>query len=116
MSFLLGERIYVGNSIESAQTTGTVNYKQNGTLEIINIEGTMLKAGDLIIGEDSGYSFTINNFNTDNRVGNGVNWDMDNTGTGAFITTDAGGLIAIDQFFNGTSSAIYQQTHVVVQE
>lgn len=116
MSFLLGERVFVGNSIESAQTTGVANYKENGTLEIIAIEGTMLKAGDLIIGEDSGYSFTINNFNTDNRVGNGVNWDMDNTGRGAFITTDAGGLIAVDQFFSGASSAIYQQTYMVVQE
>jgi hypothetical protein len=115
MSFLLGERVYVGNSIESAQTIGTVNYKEDGTLEIININGTMLKAGDLIIGEDSGYSFTINNFDTNNRVGDGINWNMDNTGDGAFIVTDNGSLIVTDAFFNGANSAIYQQTHVVVQ-
>ena len=115
MSFRLGERVYVGNSIESAQTIGTVNYKEDGSLEIINIEGTMLKAGDLIIGEDSGYSFTINNFDMDNRVGDGVNWDMDNTSDGAFIVTDDDSLIVTDQFFSGGNSAIYQQTYVVVQ-
>ena len=114
MSFLLGEKVYVGNSMESAQTIGTVNYKADGTLEIININGNMLKAGDLIIGEDSGYSFTINNFDMDNRVGDGVNWDIDNTGEGAFIVTDDNSFVVTQDFFSGANSAIYQQTYVIV--
>lgn len=114
MSFLLGEKVFVGNSMESAQTIGTVNYKADGSLEIININGTMLKAGDLIIGEDSGYSFTINNFDMDNRVGDGVNWNIDNTGEGAFIVTDTNAIVVTQDFFSGANSAQYQQTYVIV--
>lgn len=110
MSFRQAERVYTGNSIESTQSIGTVNYTDDGTLQIINIEGVMFKAGDIIYGEDSGYSFMINSFNLDSRVGAGTAWDTD-----AFITLDNGSVIVLDEFFTGTASQNYQKDKIVVQ-
>ena len=110
MSFNQAERVYTGNSIESTQSIGTVNYTDDGTLQIINIEGVMFKAGDIIYGEDSGYSFMINSFNLDSRVGAGTPWDTD-----SFITLDDGSVIVLDDFFTGTASQNYQKDKIVVQ-
>ena len=107
MSFRIAERVYTGNSIESAQTIGTVNFRSDGSLEIINIQGVALKIGDIIYGEDSGYSFSINSL-IENRVGAGIPWDTQN-----YVVQDDGAFVALDEFFTGTDSQNYQKDLLV---
>ena len=109
MSFYNRERVYTGNSIESAPTIGTVNYNAEGLLQFINVEGPMFKIGDLVFGEDSGYSGVITSADETIDIITGQPYGQIN-----FITLDTGEAVALDAYFTNTSSQNYQTTFIVV--
>lgn len=114
--FLQGERVFTGDSIETAQTIGYVNYKNDtNQLEIINVQGRELNYGETLTGEDSGHKQLIWDLNFNNRViGSYYEWDMENTGVGAYITLDEGPLIGLDAHFTGKDSQDYQPDYILV--
>lgn len=108
MGFRVGERVYTGNSIDSAPSIGTYNVRDDGTKEFINIIGTLFQTGDLVFGEDSGYSVVLSESNLNNRVLGGTPWNTDD-----WIVQDDGSVIVLDVFFDGTTSQNYQQELVI---
>ena len=109
MSFYNKERVYTGNSIESAPSIGTVNYNTEGLLQFINVIGDMFVVGDLVFGEDSGYSGRILTADESIDIITGQSYDLD------YITLDTGEAVALDAHFNGSASQEYQTTYIVVQ-
>lgn len=111
MSFINRERVYTGNSIESAPSIGTVNYNAEGLLQFINVQGQMFKVGDLVFGEDSGYSGVILTADESIDIITGQPYASIN-----YVTLDTGEAVALDAYFTNTASQNYQTTYIVVQE
>lgn len=74
--FRVHERVYIGNDINTSPSIGTVNYRSDGKFEIIDIEGRLFANGDVITGEDSGFSNVLVDFIYSTRVGSGEPWDL----------------------------------------
>lgn len=106
--FQQGETVYTGNSLESAITTARVNYNADGLLQFINVVGPMFKEGDLVFGEDSGFSARLTGAELTPDIITGQDWDED------FITQDDGSFIALDAYFTGANSQYYQKDNLVV--
>jgi hypothetical protein len=108
--FLTYEYVYpLGSNSNNATTLGTVNFRQDGSFEIINIQGNMFANGMIIVGEDSNTTNVLTNFDLSTRVEAGSPWDM----TYALVN-DAGSVIVEDDFFTGKRSQNYQQKDIIV--
>ena len=106
--YLQGETVYTGNSLETAITTARANYNADGLLQFIDVEGPMFAEGDLVFGEDSGFSARLTGVALVPDIITGQAWDED------FITQDDGSLIALDAYFTGANSQYYQKDNLVV--
>lgn len=116
--FLQGEMVYTGDYEPHARTRGYVNYKNDtGQLEIINVTGDALQTGTYLTGVDSGHKQYVWDINPHNRVeGTLYQWDMENTGVGAYLIQDDGTLIALDAHFTGGAAQDQQPTYAVVSD
>lgn len=108
--FLLGELVYAGTSnVNTATSIGTVNYRNNGAFEIINIQGEMFSNGMIIYGDDSNANTILTGFDLSTRVESGSPWD-----TEFYLVNDQGGIIVEDDFFTGKRSQDYQKKDIIV--
>ena len=108
MSFLNHERVYTGNDINYAPSIGTVNYNADGVLQFINVQGRMFQPGDLVLGEESGYSMVLQTTDETIDIITGQAYDGD------YVTQDNGSVIALDAHFTGNASQEYQTAYLVV--
>lgn len=109
MAFLNHERVYTGNDINYAPSIGIVNYNADGVLQFINVQGNMFQPGDLVLGEDSGYSMVLQATDETIDIITGQAYDGYD-----LITLDNGSVVALDAHFTGKTSQDYQTTYLVV--
>lgn len=110
MSFAYNEIVRVGNS--SARVK---NFYANGLIVLIAIEGEF-KAGDLITGEDSGQTFTLNNFELRQDYDAFYEPTIWDELADIIITQDNGAVIVLDAAITGKASQDYQPDYVVVRD
>jgi hypothetical protein len=109
-NFVTYEYVYpVGSNSNTALSLGTVNFRQDGSFEIINIQGDMFANGMNIIGEDSNTTNVLTNFDLSTRVEAGSPWDITYA-----VVDDRDRIIVQDSFFTGKRSQNYQQKDIVV--
>ena len=107
MSFAYFETVRSGNS------TATIkNFYANGLVVLININGEF-KAGDTIVGDDSGYSLKLANFSKDRQYDIYYDPDFWDQLMETAITQDDGAWIFLDAHFTGKESQDEQPTYAV---
>lgn len=110
--FFYNEVVRSGNS--SARVKNF--YEANNLIVLIDIEGEF-KAGDTIVGDDSGHSYTFTSFEKSVQYDiafDPTTWNADSELMQNLITTDDGTAIVVDAFFSDTSpSRNYNPTYVV---
>lgn len=110
MSFAYNEVIRVGNS--SARVK---NFYANGLIVLMDIQGEF-KAGDTISGDDSGYTYTLNNFEIRADFDTFYDPTIWTELADITITQDNGSVIVLDAAITGKPSQDYQPDYVVVRD
>lgn len=107
-NFLQGEAVNITDEFGAPTATGQINFKSNGAREVINLQGQPLRIGNIIIGVDSGFSLGVAHFYENIVTDSLYKWD------GNYITLDSGGLIAVEEHFEGGASADYRDDFILV--
>lgn len=111
MSWYFNEIVRSGNSMARVKNY----YPDTGLLVIYDIYG-VFEVGDTIIGDESGTTLTLSEFN--------ISYDFDlyydptywETTLPFVIYDDSGEIVALDEHFTGLPSQDYQTTYLVVSE
>ncbi|HEY5688361.1 MAG TPA: hypothetical protein VIS27_08665 [Yeosuana sp.] len=104
---LRNEIVRVGNN-----TARIKNFYANGLIILYDVEGSF-QAGDSIVGDDSGETIVLEDFELDDFFDlNYDEWEFDLENS-SLITLDTGSYIAQDAHFTGAPSQEYQTVNLI---
>jgi hypothetical protein len=95
---------------------GNLNIGNGQASAVLQNMGTSTpQAGQTLVGQDSGNSLTLTNFERSNAYDH-ANTSVDYTEVMIVAVTDDAGVIAVDQHFTGKPSQDYNSDYVVTSE
>jgi hypothetical protein len=98
--------------VRSGNTTARVKNFTDSIVILVDIIGE-LKAGDTIVGDDSGFSYTINSISSDASFDNEYTVTIWDDLSPVAVTQDDGAWVVQDAHFTGKESQDYQPDNVV---
>jgi hypothetical protein len=108
----IGELVSVGGQVVG-QVKNFINIGNGQASAVLqNMGSTTPQAGQTLVGQDSGNSFTLTNFERSNAYDH-ANTSVDYTEVMIVAVTDDAGVIAVDQHFTGKPSQDYNSDYVV---
>ena len=111
----IGELVSVGGQVVG-QVKNFINIGNGQASAVLQNMGTSTpQAGQTLVGQDSGNSLTLTNFERSNAYDH-ANTSVDYTEVMIVAVTDDAGVIAVDQHFTGKPSQDYNSDYVVTSE
>jgi hypothetical protein len=111
----IGELVSIGGQVVG-QVKNFINIGNGQASAVIQNMGSQTpQAGQTLVGQDSGNSLTLTNFERSNAY-DYANTSVDYTEVMIVAVTDDAGVIAVDQHFTGKPSQDYNSNYVVTTE